>query len=404
MTRLLVAVPRWPWPPRQGDRLRTVQMLQLLGEDHEILLLAPEPGDGEAPAPALPAGVRVVTWPRSPVPSPGSLMSILSGEPLQSAFYAREALGREIRRRAAQADLGILQLVRLAPHASDFGALPWSVDYVDSLALNLQTRARLDRPWLAPFLRFEARRLARAERRLLQRAESGLLVSDRDRQVMARRHGWTEELADRLRVVPLAVEPDPRRRPGEVPDGPPTVALTGNLGYFVNRDGALWFLRRIWPGVSERRPNVRLLVAGSRPARALRRAVAAAGGELVESPADLKSLLARATVSVAPLRAGSGLPIKILEAWSLGVPVLATPWAAVGTTGEAGRDLCVAQDPEEWIDALLGLLDRPAERRRLAQAGHARLLADYSQQRVKAAWQEALTGDGPPNRSADPSR
>lgn len=390
MTRLLVATPRWPWPPRQGDRLRTVQMLELLGDDYEITLLAPEPGNGESPAPDLSGGVRVVAWPRSPVPSPASLGAILTGEPLQSAFYAREALGRRIRELAPKADLGLLQLVRLAPHAVDFGPLPWVMDYIDSLALNLETRARYDRAWLRPFLEFEARRLARAERRLLDSARAGVVVSDRDRQVMTRREGWTRDAAGRLRVIPLAVEPDPRRRPAEEPDGPPTVALTGNLGYFVNRDAALWFLRRVWPGVVRRRSEVRLLVAGSRPPHAVRRAVADAGGELVESPPDLKALLARATLAVAPMRAGSGLPLKILEAWSLGVPVVASPWAAAGTTGRAGEDLRVAQGAGEWMDALVELLEDPAARRRLAAAGLDRLRADYSRERVRSAWDEAL--------------
>ncbi len=392
MTRLLVATPRWPWPPRQGDRLRTVQMLELLAGGYEITLLTPAPGASEPPAPDLPDSVRIVTWRRRPVPSPGSLGAILTGEPLQSAFYAREALGRKIRRLAPEADLGVLQLVRLAPHVKDFGILPHAVDLVDSLSLNLETRARFDRPWLRPFLHFEARRLARAERRLVAGAGAGLLVSDRDRRVLARREGWTPEAVDRLHVVPLAVEPDPRRRPGEAPGGPPTVALTGNLGYFVNRDAARWFLRRIWPGVVSRRPGLRLLVAGSRPPGSVRRAVAEAGGELVESPPNLRALLARATVAVAPMRAGSGLPIKILEAWSLGVPVVASPWAAAGTTGVADRDLRVAHDPEEWIDVVVDLLDDDGARRRLAEAGRARLEADYSRDRVRAAWDRALAG------------
>lgn len=392
MTRLLVATPRWPWPPRQGDRLRTVQMLELLAGDYEITLLAPEPGAAESPAPELPDAVQIVPWNRRPVPSPASLCAILTGEPLQSAFYARETLGRKIRELAPRADLGVLQLVRLAPHVEDFGSLAHVVDLVDSLSLNLETRARFDRPWLRPFLRFEARRLARAERRLVAGAAAGLLVADRDRRVMAKRDGWTPETAGRLQVVPLAVEPDPARRPGETPGGAPTVALTGNLGYFVNRDAALWFLRRIWPGVVRRRPGVRLLVAGSRPPASVRRAVAEAGGELVESPPDLRALLAEATVAVAPLRAGSGLPIKILEAWSLGVPVVASPWAAAGTTGEADKDLRVAHDPEEWIDALADLLDDADARRRLAEAGRARLEADYSRARVRLAWDRALEG------------
>jgi glycosyltransferase involved in cell wall biosynthesis len=123
-----------------------------------------------------------------------------------------------------------------------------------------------------------------------------------------------------------------------------------------------------------------VVVAGDRPGRAVRRAVARAGSgvELVPSPPDLGALLRRATLALAPLRCGSGLPIKVLEAWAAGVPVVASPWAAAGTTGRPGEDLRLAERPAEWVEAILGLLDDRAERQRLAAAGRRRLAADYA--------------------------
>jgi hypothetical protein len=463
--KVLLVTSRYPWPPRRGDQLRAAQMIELLAGDHEITLLAPELGtrpvrsggreaagkeaqrqqswkqqssapdlwtpDLGAPDPGAPdPRVRVelyrgAGWPGAVL---GVARAVFRGLPLQSGLFHHPDLGRRLRRLAPAADLVVLQLARLASRAGDVGATPLLVDLVDSLALNLERRAAVDRSWVRPALRYEAALLARAEHRLAERAGGVLVAAARDRDALAGR--LPPALAERLHVVPLALEPEPAGGDGEavVPGGreaardaqvagraaqevapggqaaaaeglhggaPPLLAFTGNLGYFVNADALTWFLREVWPALRARRPQLRLLAAGDRPSRAVRQAVArlgaASGVTLLASPPDLRPALAAATIAIAPLRAGSGVPLKILEAWCAGVPVVASPWAAAGTTGHPGDDLRVAAAPAEWVETLLDLLDHPAERRRLAGNARRRLAADYSRAVVREQWMAALS-------------
>jgi glycosyltransferase involved in cell wall biosynthesis len=342
---------------------------------------------------------RPGAWPAAAL---GVARAVRGGLPLQSGLFYQPDLGRQLRRLAPAADLVVLQLARLVVHLEDIGAGPLLVDLIDSLALNVERRAGLDGFWLRPALRLEARLLARAEQRLAERASGLLVVCERDRAALAGR--LPAALGGRLRVVPLALEPAPMQQ-DDVGGGPrlntdlgagPLLAFTGNLGYFVNADALAWFLRAVWPALRARRPQVRLVAAGDRPSRAVRLAVARAGGAgggvtLLASPADVRPVLAAATVALAPLRGGSGVPVKILEAWSAGVPVIASPWAAAGTTARPGEDLRVAATPEDWVEAVLDLLDRPAERSRLADNGRRRLVADYSRAAARAAWLSAVS-------------
>ncbi len=398
--RILLVTSRWPWPPRRGDQLRAVQLLAALGAEHEVTLLAPEaPEGGRAGGEEEEAGkavggeaggtVRVVTYRRSPGAVVGGVLrAAVGGLPVQTVPFSQPDLGRKLRRLAPAVDLVVLQLVRLAPHLGDVAAdVPLAVDLIDSLSLNAATRARFDRGWWRPPLAIEARRLARWERRLIERSRFALVVSGRDREALIERLALPPALAARLAVVPvgLAGTRTENEVSAAVRRSPPVLAFTGNLGYFPNADAVTWFLRSIWPELAplrERHPELRLVVAGDRPPGRVRRAVAAAGPgvELVASPPDLRSLLAPATIALAPLRCGSGAPIKVLEAWAAGVPVVASPWAAAGTTGKSGEDFLVAAGPEGWCPALESLLEAPeaAERRaRLAAAGRARLAADY---------------------------
>jgi glycosyltransferase involved in cell wall biosynthesis len=392
---ILLVTARYPWPPRRGDQLRTCQMLELLAPEHRVTLLTPAPPAGQppqAPAPPLPPGASMVTYGTAGRAAGGLARAAVRGLPLQSGLFFSADLRRQLGVLAPRADLAVLQLVRLAAHRDDLGGTPVLVDLIDDLALNFSRRAAVDSWWLRPALALEGRLLARAQHRLTRAAAGVLLVCERDRREVTA--GLPSALAGRVRIVGLAVEPGSTAEPAAGAAGfagPPRLVFTGNLGYFVNSDAISWWLREVWPSVAARRPDLELVVAGDRPGPRLQRLLAeaqlpAAGAgavTVVESPSDLPRVLAGAAAALAPMRCGSGVPVKILDAWSQGVPVVASPWAAAGTAGVPGEDLLVASSPRQWAEALDRLLQDPTAWRRLAVNGRRRLLADYSRQHVK---------------------
>ncbi len=387
--KILLVTSRYPWPPRRGDQMRAVQMLEILSGEHEVTLLAPAPAGAQpSPPEGTPYRIELYRSRRGSAFLAGMARAVAERLPLQTGLFYQPDLARRLRELAPQHDLGILQLVRLATHVDDFGATPIVVDLIDSLSLNFAKRAEVDRWWRAPLFRMESRLLALAERRLAERAERLLVVCERDRQSLI--DGLPAELGAKVAVVPLALEERPVAPPQEEAAGP-VLALTGNLGYFVNANAATWWLRDVWPELRRVRPDVSLVIAGDRPSWSLRRRVEDAGARLVESPPDLRAVLAKATLSLAPMRCGSGVPVKILEAWATGVPVLASSWAAAGTSGRPGEDLVlVGPQSAEWIAAIDGLLDNEPARRRLSENGRRRLAADYSRDAVRRQLLEAI--------------
>jgi glycosyltransferase involved in cell wall biosynthesis len=375
--RILIAVSRYPWPARRGDQLRALQVAGLLAEEHtgveSVTLLTPAPPAGESPPADLPFAHRTYRPSRTAAVA-GLARSFASGLPLQAGLFRQPELAARLAELAPAADLAVLQLVRLAPHADDLGDTPFVVDLIDSLALNFERRARYDAAWKRPALALEARRLLAAERRLVERSAGAFLVSERDRAWLAER--LSPEAAAKLSVVPLQVEVG-EEAPAP-PDSPARLVFTGNLGYFVNTDAITHWLAHAWPAVRAAHPELRLTVAGARPTPKVRRAVAAApGAELVDTPPDLAPHLRGAIAALAPMRAGSGVPVKVLEAWAAGVPVIATPWAAAGAAGGAGMDLLVAETAEEWVGAVGRVLEDEGLRRRLEVAGRGKVEKEH---------------------------
>jgi len=390
--RLLLVVSRHPLPARRGDQRRALQALEALALRHGVSVLAP------APPADLPAADRQrleslpVDWvPYREAGPLGRLRALAgaaaSGMPLQCGLFGSPDLGTELARLVPEADLVILQLVRLAPWLDRLEGCPVVVDLIDSLALSTARRAELDRAWLAPALRLEAGRLGRWEGRLADRAARTLVVSERDRRAVAE---VSPRAAQRVRVLPVAVPDTPGGRE-ERDGGPRTLVVTGNLGYFPTREGLRWFLDDIWPRLAREDPDLRLVLAGTRaPAWLERRAARTPGVTLLADPPDLASVLRGARIALAPMRGGAGQPLKVCEAWAAGVPVVATPWAAAGTTGRPGEELVVADGADAWVAAIRGLLGDPERARRIAEAAGRRVALDYSPGSVSKGWLEVV--------------
>ena len=174
--KILLVTSRYPWPPRRGDQMRALQMLDFLSTEHELTLLTPAPGKDQPPPPeGLPYRVDLYQ-PGGFAFLSGMARALFKRLPLQTGLFYQPDLGRRLRELAPQHDVGILQLVRLAIHVNDFGETPIVVDLIDSLSLNFSLRADVDRWWLVPALKLEARLLAVAERRLAERALRMLVV------------------------------------------------------------------------------------------------------------------------------------------------------------------------------------------------------------------------------------
>jgi polysaccharide biosynthesis protein PslH len=386
----LLVVSRYPWPQRTGDQRRTVEMVAALAGMGEVVVLSPRP-PRRAPAPPSDFPARLVYYaPPRPVEWPVRAAGALLGRhPLETVFLgATRDLVRRLGDVIGAADLVVLQLTRLSPLLAALPPeLPLVVDLIDSLALNFTRRAAAGSPFLAPLFRLGAARHRRAEAAAVARAAATLLVAEGDRAHLAERLG--PSLASRLAVVPLlapafAAPPVAPAAPGE------RLIVTGNLGYFPTRHGVEFLLREVWPGLRAARPGLELVLAGARLPRSWRGLAARSGVTLLADPPELVPHLAAAAVALAPLEAGTGQPIKILEAWAVGVPVVASPVAAAGVGGRDGIDLRVATSPPEWHRVLLELLDDAPQRRRLAAAGRARLAADFSPEAVTAAYRRVF--------------
>jgi hypothetical protein len=219
-------------------------------------------------------------------------------------------------------------------------------------------------------LRLERTLVRRSEDRTARRFRRCLLVNAGEAAELSRRTGVP---AERIMSVPplVATPPAPVRRY----DGEPEFVFLGLLSLPHNDDGLRWFLTSVWPAVLERRPDARLRVIG----REARPGVLALADTLASSVsvegyvADLSAALEGAAGLVNPLRFGSGVKLKVIDALGRHLPVVSTEVGAEGIASGPGTGVLIADEPTGFAELLCGLTD-PVRNAELSDeaAGHFR--------------------------------
>ena len=172
----------------------------------------------------------------------------------------------------------------------------------------------------------------------------------------------------RAAVIPNAADVEfYRPRASDPPADGRTVVFFGLMSTFQNIDGALWFLREIWPRVVAARPHARCRIIGKGPPQAVLD-FAGPRVEIVGLVDDLRPHLASAAALVVPLRLGGGTRLKIVEGMSMGKAIVSTTLGAEGIEAVPQRDILIADDPESFAASVLRLLDDPGLAARLGSS------------------------------------
>jgi glycosyltransferase involved in cell wall biosynthesis len=144
------------------------------------------------------------------------------------------------------------------------------------------------------------------------------------------------------------------------------LVFIGGLGWRPNEDAVRWFVRDVLDEVLVRHPDAHLTVIGDEPPEwlAAHRQVTAAG--FVE---DERELMAQARVVIVPIRFGSGVRIKILNALAMGKPVVSTRLGAEGIPVQDGRSILLADEAATFADAVCSLLEDERQAARIGMGG-----------------------------------
>ena len=379
--KILVVLPRFPYPLEKGDKLRAYHQIVELSKHHEIHLFAvshtkvtPEQRAALEPyckSIAVVTPTRFTAW-------FNVVRNYFRSKSLQMGYWDSARARRTVRQLAQQIQPDVVynQMVRTVPFVARL-PFPKVMDFQDSLSLNTERRMEQSKGLWRSVLHYEFKMLRSTEYNAFKIFDALTIISEVDSEAIP--HKKNGEIL----LVPNGVDFDYFSRHQDIESlslgDSKTFSLVfcGNLSYAPNVDAARYLVREVMPLVWQKRSSTTLLLAGASPKASVRE-LASDRVTVIPTLPDIRSAYSAASIFVAPMRIGSGLQNKLLEAMSMQLPCVTTSLANAALRATPGTHLLLGDTPEALADNILQLLTDNELATRLASEGNAFVRQHYS--------------------------
>ena len=344
----------WPYPANNGSKIRIYNLLQHLSREFRVTLLS-FADVGEATPEQL-AHMRSfcnrVEVVAKPIYKPGTLKATLgyfSRWPRSLVDVYSEQMESLVKQVCTDDDvqmivasqLQTMRYLELVPHISGILEeieITYFLDRVHeatSRASHLRSQMTLSK--------FE-----NSLRQLLERGIAFTVVSEDEKRNMQR---FAPAGAD-IRVIPNGVDTLANRPDAAITVDPHRLIYSGAVTFQPNYEAVRYFITEVLPLVRANNPQMQFYVTGGTEKIDVSDLAAQAGVTFTGYLTSVADAVRSSLAMVVALQAGGGTRLKILEAMSLGTPVISTRKGAEGLDVHDGHDILIADSPQEMANAI----------------------------------------------------
>lgn len=367
-----------PFPPRGGSRQRSFNLIRQISSKYETHLYALNmQGETRQRADEYASELRkycaeVQIW-EPPYPWRGvRWWGQLAFSPFYRLHYGSHALwSSELGRRwegilaahpGALVHFDAIDLAMYFPPAANFRKV---LNHHNCESAMAERRSEKENnPLKRGYLRQQAGKLKRLEQQVCEQFNVNLTVSELDTHTLQERNPQAH-----CHVVENGTDTDYFHPSGAAPE-PKTVVFAGGLSWYPNISAIRFFVREIWPILKQKCRGIKMYLAGRSPVQSLvLLAQADPAIELIADPVDIRPWIWKASVFVCPIIDGGGTRLKILDAMAMGKAIVSTTIGAEGLDARHGREILIADRPDDFAAQVLRVLQDDQLRGQLAAQG-----------------------------------
>ncbi len=378
-----------PYPPKTGVLQRNYNLLREVAKHADIHLLAifkenviPVDYDVEEATRELLKFCKQLEIVRLPIESSAlalyglAFTSLFTRDPLSINWAKSKIMAQQLQAMLNQTDFDVIHFdtISLAVYKDVVGDIPKVLNHHNIESHLLQRRTLVEQNPLKRFyFSLEGKKLEQFETRTCPQFDMNFTVSELDKDRLL-------EFAPGTKADVIANGVDIEYfSPQAVETKPGSVIMVSGMNWYPNRDAVLYMYEEIWPKLCEVYPDISWVVVGASPPKQLL--------DLAEQDKrvtvtgfvdDVRPYLAEAEIYLCPMRDGGGTRLKILDALSMGKPIVSTTMGVEGIAVTPEKNVLTADTPDEFVKQIGRLRDDPALRQQIGQAGRQFVIDTYS--------------------------
>lgn len=365
--KIFVLLPRIPYPLEKGDKLRAFNQIKQLAKRNEIVLCALNDDSKVNEQDAFHAlqpycqSINFIKITKLQI-ALGLVRAFCKGLPLQCGYFYNRKDANKIDSLINKHKPDILfgQLLRVAEYIR-YKNLPKAIDYQDIFSYGMKRRADIASPITRPIFNLEYRRLKHYEAAIFDDFDVKTIISESDRAL------FPHEKRNEILIIPNGVDHEyfkPQEQEKKY-----DLVFTGNMSYPPNVNAVDYLANDILPIVWKTLPQVKLYIAGATPDSRVKKA---ASDRVIVSGwlNDIRDAYAQSRVFIAPMRIGTGLQNKLLEAMSMRLPAITSPLANASLGAKPNEEVLIGSNAEELAQHIIILLTEKELAQHIAQEGY----------------------------------
>ena len=364
---LLFLVHRIPYPPNKGDKIRSYHFLKYLATEFNVFLGTFIDDSNDRQYTDKVDQLCTETFYQDLNPSLAkikSLQGLLTGEALSLPYYQSSAMQSWVDNAIESHNIKKVLIFSsvMAKFINAAHDVDMIVDFVDVDSDKWRQYAEKKQGIVRWIYQRESKYLLNYEQKLAEKAKRSLFVSEQEAALFKQLSPSATTKIDHINngVDTEFFSPD-LSFPSPYLNGEEALVFTGAMDYWANIDAVCWFGKDIFPQLEKHHPRLKFYIVGGKPSKEVQ-ALAANPNIIVTGRVDdVRPYVAHAKLAVAPLRIARGIQNKVLEAMSMGKPIIATTAAMEGIPYHLSLDIFVADETSTLVKQVNDwLTDHPA--------------------------------------------
>ncbi len=152
----------------------------------------------------------------------------------------------------------------------------------------------------------------------------------------------------------------------------------GALDWAPNQEGLLWVLENCWEKILTRLPNVKLAIAGRNAPKWFLSKIAVKNVVYKGEVDDANAFMLQNGIMIAPLLAGSGMRIKIIEGMALGKVIVTTSIGCEGIDAVHEKEILIADNVNDFVRQVIHILNDTALQVKISENSFKFVIRNYS--------------------------